>query len=262
MFGCLSCALFFLEPALIIGDNIDFIVILSLSVWVIYTLDHIADGFKETGNSGILRYDFNYKYRVILLVLCLIFSTLIVFLIYKNKAALFVQNGLWLVFVLPLYFFLKLKGFFTPIFKMIVISIVVATVVVLLYNSSNLFTDMLSMEWIIMVLLALLNQLVLEYYECHEGKNITESSSDLFYLSMAKSVFIWMVVFLVISTIQNIHAWPFTASIFLTALFLRLIIAFPTKFQKERAYRYWADFSFILMWPLLKVFLLLICRKW
>ena len=61
--GCLSCSLFFLEPNPFAGNKNDFLLILMSIVWSIYTADHILDGYKSRGQSGILRYDYHYTYR-------------------------------------------------------------------------------------------------------------------------------------------------------------------------------------------------------
>lgn len=255
--GCFSCAVFFLEPNPFKGDKPDFLILLGLIIAVIYTVDHIIDGYKLKGNSGVLRYDFNYRYRKILIPTCIFLSGIVVWLIYKNKDSLFIQNGLLLGPFLPIYFFLKLKGKFTPLVKMLVISILVSAVVVSLYNSTSIFSDFLSMERLTMALLAFSNQLVLEHFEFHEeNKELQPSSQDL-YFGLAKRVFIWITIVLIITTFINRFSWPYTLSIFFTSLFLRLILRYEKWFIKNRRYRYWADFSFILMWPLLKLFLLI-----
>ncbi|NOX84873.1 MAG: hypothetical protein GXO86_02735 [Chlorobi bacterium] len=42
-------------------------IVLPLSVWSVYTADHLADGLKQKENSAIYRHDFHYRYRKILI---------------------------------------------------------------------------------------------------------------------------------------------------------------------------------------------------
>lgn len=257
MLGCFSCAVFFLEPNPFEGDKPDFLLLLTLLIAVIYTADHIIDGYKLKGNSGILRYDFNYEYRKLLIPLCIFLGGIIIWLIYKNKDSTFVKNGLWLSPFLPFYFILKLRGKFSPIVKMLFISLIVSAVVVSLYNSTTIFSDFLSMERITMALMVFLNQLVLEHFEFHEEHPELQPSAQDLYQSLASRIFIWIILMLILITFFNPFSWPYTLAMFVISLFLRLILKYQIWFNTNRKYRYWADFSFILMWPLLKLFLLI-----
>ena len=49
-------------------------IILPVSVWVVYTLDHLIDGFKKRDESTIYRHRFHYKYRNILGMLVVLFG--------------------------------------------------------------------------------------------------------------------------------------------------------------------------------------------
>jgi len=216
-----------------------------------------VDGYRSKGKSGILRYDFNYRYRAVLIPLCLILFSFSLWLIYKNRDEQFIENGIWLGPLLPIYFLLKLTGKFTPLVKMLVISIIVSAVVVSLYSSENIFSDFFGYERLIMMLLGMLNQLVLEHFEYHEEHKALHPASEDMYESIAKRIFIWMTLVLVIVLVLNPFAWMIVLSLFITSLFLRLIIAYQDAFKSNRLYRYWADFSFILMWPLLKLFTVL-----
>ncbi|MFM9944780.1 MAG: hypothetical protein ACKVQB_06060 [Bacteroidia bacterium] len=254
MLGCLSTALFFLEPNPLQGNKLDFLIILFSTVWVIYTADHVIDGYRFKGKSGILRYDFNFLYIKIILPICAGITVFAISLILKNKNTTFVTNGLWIAPIIPIYFFLKFKGKLKPLVKMAIISVVVSSVMVSLYNSPTIFYDFLTLERLIIALMVFLNLLVLEHFEYHEEhKQMQPETVDL-YLNIAKRVFIWIVIMLILATYQNIASWPFTVSLFLAALFIRIILNYQTLFGRNRRYRYWADFSFLLMWPLLKLF--------
>lgn len=251
--GCLSCSLLFLEPNPFEGDKIDFLLILMSIVWGIYTADHILDGYKSRGQSGIFRYDYHYNYRRRLGVILVLVAVLAMVLIYKNKNSLFVANGLWLAPILPVYFYLKAKGKLKPLVKMVIISIVFSAVVVSLYASSSLYLDFFTLERLIVSLIAIMNLLVLEHFEFHEEQKPMQPESKDLYFYLANRIFIWTLILLVFATFQNIAAWPFTYSLLLVVLFLRLILRFQTWFAINRRYRYWADFSLVLAWPFLRL---------
>lgn len=254
MLGCLSCAIFFIEPNPFEDDKIDFLIILTGIVWVIYTIDHMADGYTKRGHTGILRYDFNYRHRAVLIPMCMLVSLVAVWLIFKNKDSMFVSNGIWLVPVIPLYFFFKLRGKFSPIAKMFVISVIFSTVVVSLYQSYQLLIDFLTFERLIVLMMAMLNQVVLEHFEFHEDKSSQQPDSDHQFSGMGKRIFLWIMLMLVFTTVLNPHSWPVSISIFLVSLFMRLILTYQHWFKANRRYRFWADFSLILLWPLFRFF--------
>lgn len=257
MLACLSCSVFFLEPNPFIYEKLVYLQILAGAVWVIYTTDHIIDGYILKGKSGILRYDLHYKYRYCFISLCSLISVGVLWMIYKNRDTLFFQNGLWLIPVIPVYFILKISGKLKPLIKMIIISLIISTVIVSLYNSQSIISDFFTFERLLMALLVFLNQLVLEHFEFHEDKKVRHQGSEDLYSNLARQIFIWVTVLLIISTALNLNAWPFTFSMFIMALFLRAILHYQNRFRENRLYRYWADFCFVLIWPLFKLSILI-----
>lgn len=232
-----------------------FLELLAMAVFLIYTLDHLIDGWKSKGNSGIYRYDFHYKYRRHLIACVLLVLAVSMVLIFKNSDVLFIQRGAWLIPILFLYFVLKLKSVLQGIPKMLVISFIVSYVVTSLYSDGGFFTDFLSMERLIMALIAFMNQLVLEFYEFNENDKIKEIDYVRFYRTMIRRVVIWVIVFLAISTALNYASWPFTLSLFIVTILLWYISHETSWFKLNRRYRFYADFSLVLVWPLLKIFM-------
>ena len=247
--------MFFLEPHPFEGDKPAYILLLSLIVLLIYTGDHIADGYKAKGNSGVLRYDFNYRHRNILIPMSILIMVAVCWMIYKYRDSRFIHNGVWIGPFLLIYFYFKMTGKLKPILKMIIISIIVTAVVVSLYNSDSVIADLFTIESLSMALLAFLNQLVLEHFEFHEEHKDLQPVAEDLYFSLAKRVFVWQTIILVFGFLLNYSSWPYVLTIFLVSLFLRLILLFQGWFTERRRYRYWADFTFILMWPLLHLFL-------
>ncbi len=244
--------MFFLEPNSLSGNKLDYLILLCCAVWVIYTFDHILDGKKHNGQSGILRYDQNFNSHRTLIPICCLVSAYALWLVYINRSTVFVNNGLMLLPVLSIYFFLKFNNKLKSILKMVIVSIIVSTVIVNLYYSD--FYALLKLEWIIMALLVLLNQLLLNYFESAKSIENIENPINENYLHLAKRIFIWIVLVLMAATFLNTDSWPFTLSLLSVALFLRVILYYEKWFSLKDRFRFWADFSFVLLWPVLKIF--------
>lgn len=230
---------------------------LSVAVWLIYTADHIIDGFKVNGESGILRYDFHYQHRYLVIIISLLLAGFLAYKAYYFRTELFVKNALWLICFLPIYFVLKFLKFLNPTIKMLFVSVVFAVAIALLYNSKNLLFDFFSLEILSIVLLAFINQLVLEHFEYNIDQNIKSEINDVYYEILAKRVFSWLMVVLVIITLLNITAIAYTLSIFIVSFLIIKILKYPDFFKEQLLYRYWADFSLVLIYPILKILLII-----
>ena len=252
--GALSFALFFLEAYPMSNQKTLFLSLLSIAVFLIYTLDHLADGWKSKGESGIHRYDFHFNNRKFLLLVCILLLCISGYLIFTNLGLVFIQKGLWLIPILGFYFLLKLRGYLKGLAKMLIISSIVSYVVVSLYTEGGFFTDFLSMERILMTLIAFMNQLVLEKFEFHENEPVNDSDLGTFYQLMIKRVGIWIGIFLTISTFLNSSSWRYTLSLLLIAMMLWFITN-TDWFKTDRRYRFFADFTLVLVWPILKLLL-------
>ena len=64
--------------------------ILPCAVWVVYTLDHLVDGFKRKGASSIYRHRFHYQNRWIIIALILIIgaTTFVASILYLDQQIL------------------------------------------------------------------------------------------------------------------------------------------------------------------------------
>jgi hypothetical protein len=247
--ACVSCVFFFLDPNPFTQVKLQFCFIVGGSVWCIYTLDHILDGLKTKGTSGIFRHDFCYKWRFILIPFTAALFGLIIWVVYRAQNELFIRQGLWLSPVIPIYFYLKHTYKLKPITKMLIISGIVATVLVNLFYEN--FYDILKLDWLLMFLLIFLNQLILKYYECND------TEEKLGFKDLANRMFIWTVVLVCITTPFNLAAWPQTLAMLCVAILLKVILSQTHWFKTHLLYRIFADFSFVLLWPLLKLFQLI-----
>lgn len=191
-------------------------------------------------------------------------AVLAVFIIYKAfvfRNELFIKNSLYLACFIPVYFVLKFLKFLNPEIKMLFVSAVFSVAVVLVYNSQYMFKDLLDLEFIAMVLLAFLNQLVLEHFEHKSENQQSEKIDKLHFYKLAIRVFIWLTIILCLISFLNFIAIAYTLSIFFVSLFVVLILRFQSFFKNNLLYRFWADFFLILMFPLLKLFLFLLSLR-
>lgn len=254
--GGVSTALFFLEPNPFESDKLIFLLIVGLSMWVIYTIDHLFDGLKSKGQSGVFRYDFLYRYRIFFWTSSFLITAFILWLIAQNIDKLFISNGFYITPVLALYFILKMRKKLNPFLKMGIVAFVVAMVMVLIYQEESLFTGLFQFDFLMMVLLVFFNQLVLETFEIQSGdfENNTFNNPET-YKQLASRVFIWLCVLLGISLVLNPFAWPNILTLLLVGIALKCILRYETTFKRNELYRFWADFVFVLIWPVYTLFM-------
>lgn len=84
--------------------------ILAMSTWVIYTTDHLIDGYKNKLNSTIYRHEFHYRNRKLLLFLCIAISVLNTLLIFTYLDSTVIFGGLILIAGLSIYFYVLAKN--------------------------------------------------------------------------------------------------------------------------------------------------------
>ena len=251
-----SCALFFLEP--IPGGHAvtDYVILTGLSIWMIYTLDHLIDGYLHK-HEEIYLYNFHYKGRFIFPVVLILIAVVMFCLVYRNWGSRFVYNGLWLSIMLPVYFLMKFNLMFRPLVKMAFISVIMSTSLVSLFFDDNILTGFLSPERIVMTLLVFNNQLVQYGTECDKNGKDRPREGPASYQHLAVQSCFWILIILIFSTFFNIYSWPFTSTLALITIFLFLNMRgkLPPIFRNYS--RFWADFIFAMAWPVLKLLLLI-----
>ena len=258
MLACLSSAVFFIGSDSFSKQKIDFLIILGLVTWLVYTGDHIFDGYKSKGLSGEPRHDINYKQRKLLAPLAALFLTIIVWLAWRNRHTQFILNGVILLPVMITYIVLKVKNVMKPLTKMALVSVIVSAALVSMYNSSQFIIDLLTLERTSFALLIFLNQLVLEHFEFKKEPTTQAEEYKPEFDRLAYRIFFWISFILVLSTVLNRASWPFTLPLEIVAILLILILKYNHWFAQYRRYRFWADIVFVLLWPLSEIFLRLI----
>lgn len=226
---------------------------LALCVGLIYTADHFLDGWKHKGKSGIYRYDFHYKYRRSVAWGMLILSVLLLGLTIRYHSQPFVVNGIWSGLFVVLYFILNHYFRLNPLFRMLSVAVIVSYVVVSLFTGEGFWGNLLGMERLIFTLLVFQNQLVLKHFDAKILSPEMDPEGIRFYARLVKRIFIWVLLFAILSTWLNPIAWPFTLTLTLIATGLFGMTYRPAWFEIGERYRFYADLVFVCMWPLLEL---------
>lgn len=111
--GSLFCGAFVVKM-LDVQPGFAWWIILPLSVWIVYSLDHLIDGVMYKSSSQSIRHYFYYHYRkevFILVFILTVINTILVVVFLENQIILFglilgLFTGIYLLFV---YFFGKKK---------------------------------------------------------------------------------------------------------------------------------------------------------
>ena len=82
--------------------------VLASSVWIMYTVDHLFDGYriKDTASTAIFRHYYHATRKTPLLLLVLITSVLTLFLVIRYAPPVLLKRGLALLAIIGLYFLL------------------------------------------------------------------------------------------------------------------------------------------------------------
>lgn len=108
--------------------------ILALSVWIIYSFDHLLDGYKHKNNGKIERHNYYFRNRKIIIPIMGLFSLIVVILsfLYLDKGII---TGGILLGIITLLYFLTINfssvniRYFIP--KELIISIIYTTGIVM-----------------------------------------------------------------------------------------------------------------------------------
>lgn len=250
--GLFACKILDVEP------QKWWLVIIALTVWVMYTADHLIDAWNKE-NSIIIRHQFhfdNMKYIlpvwIIIAISCIVLSLIML----ESKV---IYMGLLLGFCTILYFgmiyfnkekrpFLLQKELFIALIY--IFGIWLAPIV--WYGKSPNGAIILIIANL--TLLAWVEGIIISWFEYYEdtvdkhvsftvlfGKKI--SKRFIYILLSLVSVFSIIGVFIIAETTKTQMAFGIE---FLIGIVLALLISFPKKFKKDEIYRYIGESSFLL----------------
>ncbi|UII28509.1 hypothetical protein LVD15_08780 [Fulvivirga maritima] len=249
--GAVSCSLFVSK---ILGVRIPWPVtlILGLTVWLIYTFDHLVDARGLKHKASTQRHRFHQKYFKVLTIACagaLIVNAYLVFFL-PSETVLFgiAISCLVMVYFLLLHF-LKLKSVYH---KELMIAVLYAAGIMV--GPVSLYQGQLDLRIIIIfiqfVMIALSNLIVFSLYE-KRSDQIDSFPSIVQYLN-EKNVRIGLKVFILfqLALAVFISQIPTLKSFEYTFMFMLIILGalpfFRSSFEKNEKYRWVGDAIFLL----------------
>lgn len=239
------------EPNGVVG------LILALSIWVIYTFDHLLDGIQTKGESLSKRHYLHYKYKKSLVVLLIVFSVIILYLVYFQLDYKYVPFGI-LLFVLTAIHFainhlvleqIKVRFYIKEVFIALVVSLGFCglPLVPMIPNDVPSSTMFLFVPFF---LLNLSNLMLFSYFDFEEDlENKFISSANIFgpsnALSLAKIGSIISIVLTTAIVLLFTKSYVTSGTLIIMNGFLLIISFNPTYFKTNGYYRFWGDFIYL-----------------
>ncbi|MFT5480309.1 MAG: hypothetical protein ACI9UJ_000710 [bacterium] len=236
--------------------GISFYWLLASTIWIIYTLDHILDGFKMKDESSSIRHLIHYKYRNTIfptIAALMLFNAYIAYAFLPSKLLI---AGAALAAIVGVYFivvhYLKTQNIFLP--KEFIVSVIVACGMVMLPGIAGDMT--LSVDAFLMIIsMTLVNFTNLLLFSYHDYSNdirnglvsaatqwgLDQTKTAIMYgLSGAFMCFaIW--TFFIMSPIKL----PISIALLIMLNILLVIHIQEERFAEGEKYRFWGDFIFM-----------------
>jgi len=149
--------------------------ILPVAVWVVYTLDHLTDGFKLKGNSTIYRHSFHYRNRKIIIGLILTLGLAAVFLAFIYLDERIVKGGVGLGLIVLFYQGLNAANkrsdnfFFQKEFFIAVVYVVGIFLSPVVWYGKHLGGEKLSIA-LILIALVFAESVIISWYDVEKDK--------------------------------------------------------------------------------------------
>lgn len=156
-----------------VHPSIFFWITLVSAVWVIYTSDHILDGFRSKNLFAFETYRFHYKNRIVLIsisIVVIIISAVLVFLYLEKKLITYgIYTFILIVVYLLLNYFFKKEYRFFP--KELIIAVLytwgIFGGVLILKGNSTLFQVLVVIDYFLLVSC---NVLLFSYFNSEEDR--------------------------------------------------------------------------------------------
>lgn len=241
--GAMICACFFAKHFMItiLPQGI---AILGLTVWIIYTVDHLADAKRITHTASMFRHQFHQKYFISLSVVVAIAAWAEFILLFFIREKLFfaglVVGLLTFIYILFNRWFLYVKelagallyctGIFLPTFT---------------FQQKHF----LIFDWIVVVqffLIVFINLILFSWMDYHQDKNDRHTSLAL-QIGKEGAGMILKILFLLIFSLTSYTFFvvPRLGLMYLLmVLVLLMLFLFPKYFKKQAKYRFLGDAIF------------------
>lgn len=218
---------------------------LGLTVWIVYTTDHLLDARKVTGNASTERHQFHQRHANMLMacvILAVMIDALIVFFIRRPV----LEGGMVLIVGVGIYLLVQQ---YTKILKEIFIA-VMYTMGVLLPSVMVTRVPYHTWPWVLLIqffLVALTNLLLFSWFD-HEMDVRDKRSSFVTIMGPAQTRIIICILFIV-TGLLTIFSHELKASVYLliTDGLLLCIFLYPSFFRKADRFRLVGDAIFFIL---------------
>lgn len=232
------------------------LIALGLTVWIIYTADHLRDAKSIKTVASTERHRFHQRnFFSLTLLLAIALCVDLIIILYTRKPVL--EWGIYLGAVVGIYLLVQR---YLKFLKESLIA-VLYTLGVLLPSLSVTDHELTSCHFLLFIqfaLVALINLLIFSWYDHHDDlrDNQRSFSTDLGQRSITKTIFVLAVIDLVIGGfLLQAGFWPAAALTVMTMCVFHLIILFfSERLRANDRYRVAADAIFFLpvifvLWP-------------
>ena len=227
--------------------------VLALSVWAVYTSDHLIDGYAQKQQAVIMRHRMHYRYRYFFMVGVALAALLALGLVYgfMNRKILLwgVFLGAGAFFYLMIVLFVRQRGFYFHKEFFIALFYVagIALAPVVWYGKPVSFVQILTLTWLF--LLAWAEGLLMAVYEQQEDEADKMVSFSTFYGQRAALKFAGVLLFVAFVGAFVLLFLPvgFQQGYLLLmamALMLSPLVIWPALVKKKNRFRWLGEYAF------------------
>lgn len=223
------------------------------SIWLVYTLDHLFDGYKLKNQAVALRHRWHYQARNFLIPICIAVFTLLAYLGITRVDEQVLKFGAILAALTLIHFLINFRNDGSKLKKVFLKEPMIAVVTALGFAGVPLLHQDLSFENILPVFIIfcinLANLWLFSFYSHEEDENsgLLSGSTVVGLFKIRK--FAGLALFVALMSLGS--AMLFTdfplvqLQVLVWMIFVLVLIAFYTRFfgQRDR-YRFWGDLIF------------------
>ena len=240
-------------------------IILPVSIWVVYTLDHLTDGFKLKGNSTIYRHNFHYNNRKIIIVIILVLGLVAVVLAFIHLNERIIKGGFGLGLIVLFYQSLNFANkrsdnfFFQKEFFIAVVYVVGIFLAPSVWYGKPLSGERLSIG-LILIALVFAESVIISWFDVEKDKadgltsftiNFGKTQTRKFMRIFLAGIFLLTLFF---SWFFHFQLLSFLLILLVMNVVLSLLIGKPSLFKTNHLFRWVGESVFYL--PGLIVFFL------
>ena len=229
------------------------LLVLALSVWVVYTADHLVDGMAKKHLATIRRHRFHYRYRYIIAGTLILAALSAVWLarfflgenVFKNGLIL----GMLALVYLSLVFVVRKSRFYFHKEFFIALFYVAGTALAPVTWYHRPLSATVTVLLIVYVLLAWSESILMSFYEKDEDQKDQLESFTTYYgpsftLKFMRILLVVLAVFLAMSALLCSLWRGYFFLLWIMDVFLLFLSLFPTFYKVDHRYRWWGEFIF------------------